>query len=234
MHISGERGAWEGSIVTVDDIKKLRISRKIPMEVECRIPIGEFAPTPQEGEFVVFAAHFERGFALPASPFFRQMLDRLEIQPHHLPGNAITTIAGFVTCCEAYLSLLPSMEIWAKFFTLRPHVIPDKDLPAGTKPMTQCGSAMVVPRKNSIFPRIQGLESVKRWQQSYFYVKNPEGTVDYIKLPKFVIGPPAQRTHWNYNPMDSIPEVNLVTETIRVLVDEGMTADDLLLTFLSR
>jgi hypothetical protein len=93
---------------------------------------------------------------------------------------------------------------------------------------------MVMPRKSSIFPRIRGLESVKKWQRSYFYVKNPEGTVDYINLPKFVIGPPAQRTHWLYDPMDLIPEVNLVNEAIRVLVDEGMTADDLLLTFLSR
>jgi hypothetical protein len=195
VHVSGERGAWEGSTVTLEAIEKLRISRKIPLEVECRLPVGEIAPAPQEGEYVVFVAHFERGFALPASPFFRQMLDRLEIQPHHLPGNAITTIAGFVTCCEAYLGLLPSMEIWAKFFNLRPNVLPDKDLPAGSKQMTQCGSAMVMPRKNSIFPRIQGLESVKKWQRSYFYVKNPEGKVDYINLPKFVIGPPARRTH---------------------------------------
>jgi hypothetical protein len=126
------------------------------------------------------------------------------------------------------------MEIWAKFFNLRPNILQDKDLPAGLKPMTQCGSAMVMPRKSSIFPRIRGLESVKKWQRSYFYVKNPEGTVDYINLPKFVIGPPTQRTHWLYDPMDLIPEVNLVNEAIRVLVDEGMTADDLLLTFLSR
>jgi hypothetical protein len=57
--------------------------------VSCRIPGNELEPEPREGEVVVFAAHFERGFGLPVLDFFRRFLDFYELQPHHLPGNAI-------------------------------------------------------------------------------------------------------------------------------------------------
>jgi hypothetical protein len=54
-----ERGAWEGSDVTSTDIEWLRLSRRIPLEVECRLPVGELSPELRDGEYVVFVAHFE-------------------------------------------------------------------------------------------------------------------------------------------------------------------------------
>ena len=36
------------------------------------------------GERVVFLAHFDRGFGLPVSKFFRDFLDFYRLQPHHL------------------------------------------------------------------------------------------------------------------------------------------------------
>ena len=38
----------------------------------------------------------------------------------------------------------------------------------------ECGAATVTPRKGSVFPRIQGLQTCKKWQTSWFYVKNQE------------------------------------------------------------
>jgi hypothetical protein len=70
------RGAWEGSDVTAADIEWLRLSRRIPLDVECRLPAGELAPVTKPGEFVVFVAHFERGFGLSASSFTRNLMDR--------------------------------------------------------------------------------------------------------------------------------------------------------------
>jgi hypothetical protein len=38
--------------------------------------------------------------------------------------------------------------------------------------MTQCGAATIMSPKGSDFPKIELLESCKKWQKSFFYVKN--------------------------------------------------------------
>ena len=54
------RSCWDGSEVTEAQITWLRNSRRIPEGVACRLPGSEVHPTPEEGEYVVFLAHFER------------------------------------------------------------------------------------------------------------------------------------------------------------------------------
>ena len=73
--------SWEGSVVSRNDIYWLYKSRRVSSEVICRRPGNELSPTPQPGERVVFITHFERGFALPASDFFRSFLDFFGLQP---------------------------------------------------------------------------------------------------------------------------------------------------------
>ena len=184
------RAAWEGSDVTQSEIDWLIRTRRIPAGVECRVPGSEVAPDLKPGEYVVFIAHFERGFGLPASDFFRLFLNKFELQPHHLPANAILTLSSFVAFTEGYLGLRPSLGLWSKYFAFRKQVIPNPEDPTAVKEMTQCGAATIVPRRNSTFPRIQGLESCRKWQRSFFYVKNTT-EVDMINLPRFAIGPPT-------------------------------------------
>jgi hypothetical protein len=83
------RGAWIGSDVSQAEIDWLYRSRRIPEEVFCRIPGKERQPVPEPGEYVFFAAHFERGLGLPVSDFFQHFLNFYELQPHHLSGNSI-------------------------------------------------------------------------------------------------------------------------------------------------
>jgi hypothetical protein len=64
------RSGWEGSEVTPADISCVTSTRRIPEGVACRLPAGETVPAPEPDERVVFIAHFERGFGLPASDFF--------------------------------------------------------------------------------------------------------------------------------------------------------------------
>jgi hypothetical protein len=73
------RGAWKGSSVSQAEIDLLYWSRRIPEEVFYRIPGDELEPVPKPGEIVVFAAHFERGFGLPASDFFQRFLNFYEL-----------------------------------------------------------------------------------------------------------------------------------------------------------
>ena len=143
-------GSWEGSDVNKKDIEWLVQSRRVGPLVICRLPGKEEIPTPQPGERVVFLTHFERGFGLPASGFFRSFLDFFGLQPHHLPANAIVSLSAFTAFFEGYLGLWPTVEMWSKFFHLRKQTIPGPD----PKPMVSCGSVSISPRTYSVLPRI--------------------------------------------------------------------------------
>ena len=58
--------------------------------------------------------------------------------------------------------------------------------------------------------------------------------VDLINLPNFAIGPPTAQRNWGYNPTDKVLEVNHIHQVVEQLRGEGLTADDLLATFVSR
>ena len=113
------RGAWKGSDVKQAEIDWLYRSKRIPEEVLYQIPGKELEPSPEPGEVVVFAGHFDRGFGLPASDFFWRFLDFYELQPHHLPANAIFYLSSFVSFMECFVGLLPTVETFANFYNLR-------------------------------------------------------------------------------------------------------------------
>ena len=84
-------GSWMGSNVTSEDITQLRAMRRLPRETDVGVclPHGEQRPRPEGQERVVFLTHFERGFGLPVSTFFRAFLEFFRLQPHHLGAGAI-------------------------------------------------------------------------------------------------------------------------------------------------
>jgi hypothetical protein len=73
--------SWEGSEVTPVDISWITTTRRVPAGIACRLPTGGTVPAPESGECVVFISHFERGFGLPVSDFFRDFLDTYDIEP---------------------------------------------------------------------------------------------------------------------------------------------------------
>ena len=46
--------------------------------------------------------------------------------------------------------------------------------------------------------------------------------------------PPLQKQNWDYDPKDGVQEINLIHEMVRRFKADGMTADDLLATFVDR
>ena len=108
-------GDWDGSNVHEDHVEFLRQTRRLPGadKVEVRFaPAKEITPEPREGERVVFRSHFLRGIGLPVSAFFRSWLEFYQLQPHHLTPNAVVLLSAFVTLCEGYLGVLPTLELW--------------------------------------------------------------------------------------------------------------------------
>ncbi|KAK1613719.1 hypothetical protein QYE76_019236 [Lolium multiflorum] len=226
------RGAWRGSDVTQHEIDWLYRSRRIPEGVSCRLPDDEIEPVLRPGEYVVFLAHFERGFGLPASDFLRQFLDFYELQPHHLPGNAVFYLSCYATFMEAYIGIRPTRETFARFFSLRINSVQGKDIPK-PKPPVQCGSCIIGSRQGSPFFKFTGLESCRLWQETFFYVKN-DGDADLINLPAFNPAPPS-KINWNYSPGVTHIETNRVVRFMEKLMKEtNICSDDIIRAFISR
>ena len=57
-------------------------------------------------------SHFLRGIGLPASAFFCSFLEFYQLQPHHLTPNTVVLLSAFVTLCEGFLGVLPTIELW--------------------------------------------------------------------------------------------------------------------------
>ena len=76
----------------------------------------------------------------------------------------VVLLFAFVTLCEGFLSVLPTLELWGEFFQSKLGTAM-RGVPA------QSGGfiAMRRPGANNPFPPITLIQSVKLWQQSYFY-----------------------------------------------------------------
>jgi hypothetical protein len=99
--------------------------------------------------------------------------------------------------------------------------------------MTQCGVATIMSRKGSDFLKIELLESCKKWQKSFFYVKNTTDA-DLLNLPPYVDEPPFEMKNWTYNPKNTVGLVNALHRVKGGLRDAGLTPQDIVACFISR
>jgi hypothetical protein len=98
--------------------------------------------------------------------------------------------------------------------------------------MTQCGAATIMSQKGSDFPKIELLESYKKWQKSFFYVKNTT-VVDLLNLPPYVDEPPIEMKNWTYNPKNMVGPVNSLHRVKGELRNAGLTPQDNIAYFIS-
>ena len=74
---------------------------------------------------------------------------------------------------------------------------------------------------------------VKKWQRSFFYVRNNSPKTDLIGLPPFLIGPPT-KMNWGYTPSEKLSEIKLSVKRVEALMKEGFRGADMVGTFISR
>ncbi|KAK1600928.1 hypothetical protein QYE76_007979 [Lolium multiflorum] len=222
-------GSWEGSYMKEEDIARLVRLRRIPAEVITRAPGEEVEPAPEPGERVVFGAHFDRGLGLPASPFLRQFLDFFGLQPRHLPANAFVSLSCYVAFMEGYTGLWPDVDFWSRLFYLKTQTTDGQ--------MRAYGAASIYSRTGTPFPKIPTVDSVKKWQMSFFYVRNDNPAFDRINLPEYNPAPPVGRLNWGHNAKSADPEaeVNLLWDFLWECTASGrLCAADLLCCYVSR
>jgi hypothetical protein len=199
-------------------------------------------PAPEPTEREVFTAHFGRGFALPVSDFFRDFLDYYELQPYHLPANAVMTQSAFAVFCEGSSGIEAFVQEWSKYFQLRKQSAQeprDKNAPPETakekkdRPMTQCGAVTIMSWKGSDFLKIELLESCKKWQKTFFYMKNTT-KVDLINLPEYIDVSSNEMKNWTYNPRSTVGAINALHRVMGELCSAGLTPEDIIACFISQ
>jgi hypothetical protein len=88
-------------------------------------------------------------------------------------------------------------------------------------------------RKGSDFPKIELLESCKKWQKMFFYVKNTTD-VDLINLPDYADVSPVEMKNWTFNPRSLLGPANDLQKVMGELTTSGLTLEDIIACFISR
>jgi hypothetical protein len=88
-------------------------------------------------------------------------------------------------------------------------------------------------RKGSDFPKIELLESCKKWQKTFFYVKNTT-KVDLVNLPPYVDDPPHAMKNWTFNPKNAVSIINALHRVMGELSSAGLRPEDIIACFISR
>jgi hypothetical protein len=121
------------------------------------------------------------------------------------------------------LGIWPNVELFRRliyFKTQRAETIP-----------VICGTASFYARKTTYFPSIKGKESCKKWQRSFFYVKNLKEGTDHINLPPFDASGP-ERDSWSISLRHPSPDMEKILQRISTMQTEGgLEPADLLLAF---
>ncbi|KAE8817933.1 hypothetical protein D1007_04285 [Hordeum vulgare] len=114
---------------------------------------------------------------MPTSSFMQHFLQSFGLQMHHVGVKFILYVACFVMLCEAYLVIRPFPSFFPHFFYFHSQKRGTMDY--------SCGRAVVYRKNGPPLPRMKFTESFKKWQRTFFYVRDiREGrTSDAIELP---------------------------------------------------
>ena len=75
------------------------------------LELGELRPQPKDNEVIIFADHINRGFSLPGSKFFQDVLHFFQLHPQDIGPNSVSNICNFQVFCEVYLQEEPDVEL---------------------------------------------------------------------------------------------------------------------------
>jgi hypothetical protein len=141
-------------------------------------------------EIPMFTCFVERGLALPASSFFKGLLEYYGIEYLNLNPNGIFQTSVFVHFCEAFLGIKPHWVLFQKFFRVKPQ-------PGANDPRV-VGGAGIQMREDAAEQYLvyKLIDSNQDWKSKWFYITNhhPELSKPSGKQPKhWAGGTPSQQ-----------------------------------------
>ena len=134
---------------------------------------------------------------------------------HDLAPNFILNISAFIVVCEAFLCIQPHFGLWLKIFNVRPKVVYGEH--------AECGGAMVSKMPKVVWPTCAFNDSVKEWQQQWFYITEPRGK-KWAAAPEFRSGAPLRLTSWPEKGLNwsSSDELSLLQTCVQSVVDKDV------------
>jgi hypothetical protein len=172
---------WKKSKANTEDLLALLNSRFLwEKEVDMwRVAVGD--PYPMEknpDEIPMFARFMERGLALPASEFFKGLLDYCGIEYLNLNPNRIFHVSVFVHLCEAFLGIKPHWMLFWKFFRVKPQ--------SSANDPRVVGGAGIQMREDAAEQYLAYKLINQDWKSKWFYITNhhPELPKPSGKQPK--------------------------------------------------
>lgn len=185
-------------------------------------------------ERVLLVTHLERGFSLPPHPFFHAFLDFFGAQLHHLPPNAVVYLAAFISLCENFLGCPAHWGLYKHLFTCRVMTVKRSTQSGKKMNVAQlCGGLGIQLRGKVCFSHMTFLDSVKGWQESWFYCQDipvGEGQSGLSPYSSERVRPAPKRTVSKEEKV----EVDILVIALVVLVQKGINGLDLLEVFFQR
>lgn len=143
-----------------------------------RLPEAEdVEPIPEPDERVLLITHVHRGFSIPPCPFFYNFLNYFGAQLHHLPPNAVVYLSVNVSLCENFIGCHPHWALFKHIFSCRSQTMkkssPDEER---TNVIQLCGGLVIQLKGKGSFLTISFPDTVKMWQNTWFYYKDGPST----------------------------------------------------------
>jgi hypothetical protein len=190
-----------------------------------RATVGD--PYPMEknpDEIPMFAQFVERGLALPASDFFKGLLNYYGIEYLNLNPNGIFHVSVFVHFREAFLGIKPHWVLFRKFFRVKPQ-------PSANDPRVAGGTGIQM-REDAAEQYLvyKLIDSNQDWNSKWFYVTN-----NHPQLPKPSGKQPKHQPWWNMEPttQEGIQLPKLLLK-IKALREAGLRAEHVAFSFMKR
>jgi hypothetical protein len=135
-----------------------------------RAAAGDPYPMEKNPDEIPMSTRFvECGLALPASNFFKGLLEYYGIEYLNLNPNGIFHTSVFVHFCEAFLGIKPHWVLFRKFFRVKPQ-------PSANDPRV-VGGADIQMREDAAeqYLAYKLIDSNQDWKSKWFYVTDDAG-----------------------------------------------------------
>jgi hypothetical protein len=185
-------------------------------------------PVPSKTEVLTLKSHIERGFSMPPSHFFSNLLQFYGLQLHHIVPNSLVSMAGYAALCEGYLGIFPRVDLFHLFFSVRPN-FEDDGFPQNR------GTICFLPRRSKYYPFITSLDSTIGWRGSWFYMADKVAPSQTFGLRPFENIAAECLDSWKpVNDDSATPYVKLLARQIAKFTQDGLIGINTINCWISR
>ena len=150
-----------------------------------------------------------------------------ELYFHDLASNSFLHTSAFIIVCEGFLRVPPYFGLWLKVFNVKLKVVDGQH--------AECGDAMVSKLNHITWPKGRFVDTVKVWQQEWFYITKPRDT-KWAAASAFRSGPLLRLASWTNKGLDwgSLDEVSMLQKCIKRMIKKDITLADVIQVMLIR